>query len=512
MLAAAPAAQGILPSPFTWSGHHYPRNWSEGANWEGGTAPATADGTVDLDFPLSACEPWPTECPTPTDDISGLTLGTLTLQGFVIRWSGLAPFELPPPGLHPESWSVDGTEALKLAGGIVADIEQEGTGEGVVGNGGISVSPPLVLTADNSWSVGPSPGSLNILSEVTGSHALHVTLGADNGLELEHGAEVGPLTISGGRNSYLGVGGFESDEDLNGESGSPVTVEGASLFGGGATGPLTLAGGAYLSVGSRVGGGELHVHGDFTADPGTLAAFEIPEPAWGPPSELVADGRAEIQGARLNVAASCPATGTYTLVQAAGGITGVGDDQAGVPIPDGTVLPGAPDGCGTGRPGPALRIEYHPDTITATVVAGAASVPPAGSAPVGSGGAAAPGASGALAYLASARAALRGDLAAGRFEHSIRRLLRAGGETVAVTAPAPGRLTVRLLFRHGHRSVTIASGTLAFAGHGHLHLRLSAAGRALLRRSHHLSVEAVASFLGAGGPAVAAQTVLKLHG
>lgn len=367
ILVTAPGA-AAAPVTLTWSGRG--GEWSEKGNWAGGEAPGEVGEPVDLDFPLSACEPDPRGCPTSTDDLAGLTVETVTLESRDVASTPTGPGGPVLLGPGPASYSVNGGEALTLMGGVVVHTTEEGTGTGLAGSGGTTLDLPLVLGAPNSWSVGPAPGGLNVWGTVTGHYPLAVTLADNDQLDLVGDADVGPITITG--HSAVFFGGTEANGDLNGTDGEPVEVKGGSLWGGGRVGPLTLEG-AGLEPGFPGSGGKLEVNGALSLD--GASNFTIEEnPAHKTPEELTVAGQAQLGSAKLTVLEACVEPGsTFTLVRAQGGVSGQFTGPEGAPIENGQVLENlTPSGCGPGgsEPAPALSIEYGPETVTATAVAG----------------------------------------------------------------------------------------------------------------------------------------------
>jgi len=362
MLAEGSGAMAA-PVTLTWSG--LGGRWSEKASWEGGKAPGEVVEPVDLDFPLSACQPDPFGCGTLTDDVAGLVVRTITLDSRVVAFSSKGPGEPPQLDPGPVSYFVAGVEALTLTGGIDANTIEEGTGQGLAGSGGTTIDLPLVLGAANSWSVGPAPGALDIWGSVTGNHPLAVTLGEGDPLELAGNTDVGPIIITG--RSGVTFGGPDADGDLNGTDGEPVELKGGSLTGGGRVGPLTLEA-AGVEPGFPGSGGKLEVNGDLSLD--SASNFTIEENPAGRTREATVSGHARLGSAKLTLFEACVQAGsTFTLLRAQGGVSGQFTGPGGVPVTNGQLLENlSPNGCGANDPAPALRIEYGPETVTATAV------------------------------------------------------------------------------------------------------------------------------------------------
>jgi hypothetical protein len=227
-------------------------------------------------------------------------------------------------------------------------------------------------------------------------------------------------------------------------------------------------------------------------------------------------GSAQLHGATLWLGEGCPSPGTtYTLLKAPGGITGDFDAPGGTPLTNDSTLPGAADGCGADSPAPPMRIEYSPETVDVTALeAPVAAAPCPGASPPPAGGSSSTGSSAVLSFTAIADTDLRGDILAGDPGARIRRLLRAGGETVAVRSPSGGTLELRWTVRRGGVLVTVASGRLSLtrAGEGRLHIRLTSRGRALLRGLARLRVKVLVSFTAPGRQPLTASGSLTLAG
>ncbi len=497
-MVAAPAA-GATPL-FVWHGTG-PFNWSEGSNWQGGHAPAATAGTVNLEFPLSDCQSAPRACDATTEDLAGLTLGTLTLDGITVRFPAFGSHETPPAEPAPAAYTVAGTKPLKLAGGIDADIAEEGSGAGVEA-ATVAVAAPLELTAANVWTVGPGDGGiLQIAGPVTGRHPLDVQLRGANSLELPGEVETGPILVAGrpGSTARLSIG---QGSQINATNREPVRLQDVSLYGSGDLGPLTLDGGE-LRVGEDAPGGDLHINGGLTLEGSATLAAVMPAADHDRAYSAIVHGRAELGSATLALTEGCPVAGdSYTLLEAEDGLSGRLTSTAGQTIEDGQTLGGEPGGCGAGAPGDPLRLEYGLHSVTLTALAypsGSSGPPPAAPSPP--------------AYDAAARAMLAADLrwlGAGR---RIRSILAGRGENVALTAPRPGIFSIQWRVRSAGRSVLVAAGrlTLPTGGTGQLRILLTPAGRRVLRRARRLHVTVLQAFASAGLPTDLTQTTLLLR-
>ena len=118
-LAVAAPASGAPAAPvggtFTWTGADVnaptpDANWSDGANWLGGTAPTAADGPVDL--VLAPPCPGGGDCNS-VDDVAGLVASNITVPGD----DGTRPFA---------SATVSGTTTLTVDGTVNSMTGGEG--------------------------------------------------------------------------------------------------------------------------------------------------------------------------------------------------------------------------------------------------------------------------------------------------------------------------------------------------------------------------------------------------
>ena len=340
------------PADYTWTGAStLGTEWSDAANWAGGTAPGGS--VLTLAFP--PCDPAPgTLTCHAADDVAGVTATRLSIAG---------RFDATPGG----SWDLAGPATLTLTSGLSTSFENDVT-DGQYG-ADARLGMPITLGGANTWDLAQDT---RLTGELSGSsQPLTVQFQpqfADNILSLEAAAnEVGPVTIAGAAGCCF-VGGWDrvslgrpgSAGDLNAVDGHSVTVDaGASITGNGRVGPLAVeSGGALQPV------GELGVQGALRVASG--ATLEVPLRN----GRITSTGPASLDGAYLavelgcNLARTVPAGTAFTLVNAAGGLSGRLRTEAGQPIPDGGIIevPSGPEPC------LSLAITYTAHTVTATVV------------------------------------------------------------------------------------------------------------------------------------------------
>jgi hypothetical protein len=101
---------------------------------------------------------------------------------------------------------------------------------------------------------------------------------------------------------------------------------------------------------------------------------------------------------------------------------------------------------------------------------------------------------------------------------SIAAILGHGGYPTTAFVPVPGTLTITWSSgssgTHATRSVVVASGSKTFrkAGAAKLKIKLTRAGRALLKRSKHLKLTVAGSFKPKHGKTVTKRRTIKLSG
>jgi hypothetical protein len=373
--SAAPAAAAT----FTWSGASATANWSSPSNW-GGTAPNGAVG--DLDFPAlgPVCSgASPPSCYESTNDLSGLSVGGLTIDDG-------AGYEITGDAAHAITLGSDGITAAPSP-----------TDAAPPNDAGASVDVPLTLVAPQTWTI-TGGGSVTSRQElvlpatVSGipTDALAITLSGVAGLTFV-AADVGPVTVTGDggvADGFVKLGYFDKTGalvagSLNAEDGQPVTVtDGAGLLSvEGTVGPLVTAGG-LLQIGQVNHAGTLTVDGSVALDPLSAVLAFLNQPGTTPgsdASQLSATGDVDLDNATLaledgeipgtNVCEQLSAGDTDTLVTTVGALTGTFTALVNgrlVGVPDGATIP---LGCqGSGGAPPTAVIHYTTSSVTATVV------------------------------------------------------------------------------------------------------------------------------------------------
>lgn len=335
-LLALPS-RAVALTDYSWGGGGFPNSfWSNSANWTGGGPPSGSVGMLSFpQLPSSACSSSGQTCPS-NNDLAGVSATGISID------TG-TPYVISGNGISLGS------------GGITASFG--------VGVGRPEISLPLALTAAQTWSINGGP--LRIDGNVTGSASALTINGGVNFLGAD--VEVGPVSIGGGGFGYIG-------SSLNGSDHNSVSFSGGGrleAIGNGSTGPLTMTDGTLAVVNATVLGVEgaasfaststliLNVEAN-----GTTAGTDY--------SQLSATGDVDLGGANLDFAyqfPGCPPLpvgNVYTLVTTAGSLSGTFHG-----LPDYTRLP---LDCSGGTP-PTLQINYTPQSVIATVVAGGSGTP-----------------------------------------------------------------------------------------------------------------------------------------
>ncbi|WGD30440.1 autotransporter domain-containing protein [Ancylobacter sp. WKF20] len=138
-------------------------------------------------------------------------------------------------------------------------------------------------------------------------------------------AGAGELELTGDNSGFTGTTTVsEGLLSVNGTLGGSVTVaEGGTLGGSGTTGAVTVLAGGTLAPGNSIG--TLTINGDVTFEPGSTYQIELDNA--GNSDGISTTGRITVNGATLNLVTLDPlvsyASGvTYTILEAAGGVTG----------------------------------------------------------------------------------------------------------------------------------------------------------------------------------------------
>jgi hypothetical protein len=366
LVFAAPAPASA--TDFTWSGAGSvgASNWSNTANWEGGSAPS---GTVGkLSFPAlssggCATNPPTSACYNSDNDLNGLNVKALSIDDSV-------------------GYFITGS-AITLGAGGLATAPFAGDKR----QGSPDLGVPIELGAPQTWTItGGTQNQQLFVADVMGeAHALAIKLAHSTALNFGS-AEVGAVTVSGD-GSFNGLalaGSAEHPAALNATDGNPVSLSGgAGLFAvHGAIGPLTMSGGGQLSVGEgsnppgpETGAGELIVKGGVSLASTSTFQPTINQPGEGAGddySQLSATGNVSLGSAHLNIGAANFNANVFTcqvltpgdqatLVTATGSLSGTFNG-----VPNGaTVQADCPEGSGIP---PTMRIDYTAHAVIATVV------------------------------------------------------------------------------------------------------------------------------------------------
>lgn len=365
VLAPAAFANG---SSLTWAGGSAGRTesaaqWSAGANWEGGTAPAASQDLESLIFPeLGGKEACVSE---PETDTCYLTLNDVR-------------------GLSTESMHLDDADDYLLAGEEIALGQGGLTASAEGGRSAVDfVEMPLQLSTSQKWSIanraagGIGGNGVLLGGPVTGTgNALNVELREGPALILENSTEVGPVTIEGpdATGEHIDNGSVRlNDGELNSVDRRPVDLRQVFFGGTGAIGALTMND-ATLDVGSGTEPAEGLEASSIKLDSTSGVLFEIMGSgtiAQTDYSQLVSDGPVELAGVigvvvgKPTAKASCPVLApgtTYTFVSTTGGLSGTFADA---PEDGSEIAVGFEKACG--ERSQTMRIAYNRSGVTKTV-------------------------------------------------------------------------------------------------------------------------------------------------
>jgi hypothetical protein len=356
---------------FTWTGkaakaaHSANDNWSDGANWKGGVAPS-APGPVDLAFTALTCSKKAPACATSNNDISGLTVQTLTLTGKV----GKA--KASPPAIDLTG------DALTVTGGIDETTKLPKKGTHSFPN--MFVDLAVQLSGDQTWNM--NGWEVGFPAPVTGAVNLTIDFQNQGGI----GFEAAGNSMTSVTGSGVGLLFVAPGASLN-TAGNPVTMKnGSVLYGLGAVGPLATSS-AGVDVGNVVSPyGTLQVDGAIAFDSGSsLSLYDLTAGSGTPVAgtdypQVLATGAVNLSSAGLNVFSDCglPLGTAYTLLSASGGLSGTVTEGGAMASPGTTITSGmilqAPEdlaldpSCNTATPS-YLQFTYAADALVATVVA-----------------------------------------------------------------------------------------------------------------------------------------------
>ena len=196
---------------FKWTGGAPPGDgsWSIGANWAGGVPPSGSVGTLKFPKLGGGCSVTqsPKACYSTDNDLHGLTANAISVE-------------------NTQGYSLFGNAFTLGAGGLKA----------APGTNHCPCNPsvlflPIVLGADQTWSIDGDFG-LTVGGKVTGQpHALHIVVGSNSNAYLND-VEVGKITGTVAGNNRFGFpflvldGSRSKPRELNGVNGNPVHLAG----------------------------------------------------------------------------------------------------------------------------------------------------------------------------------------------------------------------------------------------------------------------------------------------
>jgi hypothetical protein len=509
---------------FTWSGGGTTTNWSEASNWLGGTAPSASSSLGTVSFPAAGSPQ------SSTNDLSGLSLTGLQVNAAA-------------------GYSLSG-QAITLGSGGLSVVTSEAPLAFKLAN-------PVLLGGSQTWTIAGTSSGFGSDTEISGqlsgsSSALTLN---DSGYANQHltlgelfsptsvDDELGDVTINGVEKTEADGTTFKTPVELqaklNASDGHSVSVNHVFLTSEAAVGPLNATdswmwlhgtAGPVTLTSSVLGPVEILSTPSVSFDSGSEFIDSLSHEGATPGSDygqVKASGPVALGGAALELEDQLPTTSrecsppvvgrVYTLLSASS-ITGQFAE-----VPDGgtaiafcVVFGGSGPSFGiVSERAYAYRINYNtassPQTVTATSLAdvpvgppppspGSTSPPPATTPPPSHGG------STPTATISSAQiaAVLRRQLVPGSKAVQIGMLLKRGGLAMPFTALAPGTLTVQWYelppgakLAKKTKRVLVASGkrTYAAAGTGTVAVKLTVAGKRLLRHAKRVKLEAKGTFV-----------------
>jgi hypothetical protein len=522
-LLLAPAASA---ADYTWSGGggSSANAWSNGANWVGGSAPAASSSIGNLTFPLLS------GYAIAANDLSGLSINHLSIDdtnAYALNGQG---FTLGSGGLSVSETAPGGTNAAQIFNPITLASSQEWDLSGEAKGQSVGISGALSGEAAN-LTVNLGNTSLNL---------------GDNTPTPDD--ELGNVRVIGGVNQ---ANVLLLDGNLDAKDGKTLTVENTDFETNKATGPLVgIHASLRLREGSSVGpltsigshlvmGGILNVP-SASFDAGSFIQFGLNgggTQAGTDYTQLASTGAVNLGGATIELnglgatigSGICPTAQlgqVDTLVSTTGSLIGTfGNAPNGATITATECLNLGPHGEVLSESTPAFRIDYNttssPETVTATAVeqpastggsngggstGGGSGTSSGSSSSTGSSGGSSPAVSIGAAQIA---ASLGLQLIPSGKVAKIGVLLKSGGLKMSFTALEAGTLSVQWyemlagskLAKHSKaKPVLVASGQMTFsaAGAKTLRIRLTAAGRKLLKHAKSLRLTAKGIFTAAG--------------
>jgi hypothetical protein len=528
------------PTSFTWSGGGGAANeWSNAANWVGGIAPTAGSTIGSLTFPLLA------KRSVVSDNLSGLTInhiGVDVTNGYAINDGAISD------------------EPITLGGGGLEVTESPSGGQG------LEIYAPIKLGGNQTWNLSGGVTTLGALSGNTSNLTVNLLtpgIGFSMGrTDTTPDSELGNIAVTGlsSKPGSALPNGFFLESALNVTDGNTLTLENVSFLMGahGSTGPLVsiasaleLAGssiGSLTSIGSHlIPGRVLHLP---SASFDAASAVEFGVGGQGTEAgtdftQLDASGSVALGGSTLELndlvatfqSGTCapPIGEVYTIISTTGTLSGTfGNAPNGGVISASECLDLGPLGEVLSESAPAFRINYNTGTATETVTATVTEEPPStsgsknggggtsGGSGASSGGSSSTGSSGGSSPAASIStaqiAALLGQqlIPSGKAA-KIATLLKSGGLKMSFKALEAGTLSVQWyelsagakLAKHSKaKPVLVASGQTTFSAVGMktLRIRLTAAGRKLLKHTKSIRLTVKGKFT-ATGQAPVVQTV-----
>lgn len=298
--AVAVLSSPVYAAPFTWNGGGANNDWSSGANWDGGAAPASATDTT-LEFAgitrlaPNADAPWSLGGITFNPDAGAFTLTGSGLEladgGFVtnnstntqtisnsINLPGASTWDTSGGDLYVTSAITGNQVFFDVSGSVVKTGAGTLTlaGANTYGQGTTVKSGTIAIVAGGIVDNGQAYANVYV-GETSGDVGAIVVDGGElhtGGLRIGDGGSTGSVVMNDGilssSNQILIGGAFEGGGVGNFEvHGGSISTFGSTIIGYVGTGTMTMTGGNWVS-GNGVSVGDNGGTGTFVVSGGTL--------------------------------------------------------------------------------------------------------------------------------------------------------------------------------------------------------------------------------------------------
>ncbi len=317
--------------------------WSSATNWGGAGTPTGASTTLEFP-PLVGCDGATAHCYQSNNDLSGLTVDSVAIDG--------------------GGYTISGNGLSIGSGGMQASTAGTST-----------LSAPITLASAQSWLLhgdGSGSAQLNLTGGLVGvANSLTLQFSNQGTIALSNDNEVGTVATETPPNDYVDVyqtaGTLTLTGTLNATDGNPTKIANANLVSvGGTVGPLELDQFGEVTAGDG-SPSSLTVAGLLTDNGGTVQLYIAHDgtTAGTDYSQIIGSGDVNLGNGTLSLlptGAACPSLTpgtTETLITTTGLVNGTFNNAANGATVDLS--------CGAGTQLP-FQINYTAHTVTATVL------------------------------------------------------------------------------------------------------------------------------------------------